>query len=148
LRNTSKKNMNEIKKRIAANLRKLRLDRDYSMQYVAEYMGKTDYTGYQRLENGKTEVKFEDAAILAELYKVPMETIWRGIDYWRENQAGEKPRVYQIEAPKNEVVEIKEITTKRKSIFIQLEIDGTNDKLEEQIELLRSINAVLKVQEN
>lgn len=139
--------MKEIKKRIAANLRKLRLDRDYSMQYVSEYMGKTDYTGYQRLENGRTEVKFEDAAILAELYKVPMETIWSGVDFWRENQAPEKPRVYEIEASKNEVEQIKEVAAKRKSIFIQVEIDGTKEKLEEQIDMLRDINSVLKVPE-
>lgn len=131
---SSKKTINQIRGRVASNLRRLRLEKDYSQQYVSEYMGKTDYTAYQRLESGKTEVKLEDAAILASLYHVPMETIWNGPPKTVENEISN-----QQESLKTELL------PKPKSIFIQIEIDGTKEKLDDQITLLRDINSVFKV---
>ncbi len=133
----NKKNLDPVRKMLCDNLRKLRLEHDYSMQHIAEAMGKTDYTGYQRLENGKTEIKFEDAFSLAKLYKVPMERIWNGKDQPIENQVTDISRTYQLSPAKASA-----------SIFIQVQLDGTSEKLNEQIKLMKGINNLLKTQES
>jgi transcriptional regulator with XRE-family HTH domain len=131
---SSKKSVDMVRSRIAANLRRLRLEKDYSQQYVSEYMGKTDYTDYQRLESGKTELKLEDAAILAELYKVSLETIWDPSKEAHINEVSELEHVNEYQpAAKNKM-------------HIQLELDGSETTLQKQIDLLTSINEVLKNQ--
>lgn len=127
----SKKSSNETRSRVAANLRRLRLEKDYSQLYVSEYLGKTDYTAYQRLESGKTELKLEDAIKLAELYKIKIERIWGNSSDFFEIDAGEKPREYQIQTPP-------------RIVQIQVQLDGSDAMLKDQIELLTSINEVFK----
>lgn len=127
----SKKSSNETRSRVAANLRRLRLEKDYSQLYVSEYLGKTDYTAYQRLESGKTELKLEDAIKLAQLYKIKIERIWGNSSDFFEIDAGEKPREYQIQTPP-------------RIVQIQVQLDGSDAMLKDQIELLTSINEVFK----
>jgi transcriptional regulator with XRE-family HTH domain len=127
----SNKSLNQARSRVAANLRRLRLEKDYSQLYVSEILGKTDYTAYQRLESGKTELKLEDAVKLSELYKIPIERIWDNSLAQEKTEVGENPREYQIlGAPKK--------------VQIQVQLDGSESMLQDQIELLTSINKVVK----
>lgn len=131
----SEKSVDQVRSRVAANLRRLRLEKDYSQQYVSEYLGKTDYTAYQRLEYGKTELKLEDAAMLAKLYKVSIEVIWDPSYEPHVNEVGEKPYVTEY------------TPQPASKMHIQLELDGSESTLQKQIELLTSINEVLKNQQ-
>jgi transcriptional regulator with XRE-family HTH domain len=126
-----KKSLNQARSRVAANLRKLRLEKDYSQLYVSEILGKTDYTAYQRLESGKTELKLEDAVKLSELYNIPIERIWDSTVSDERAEVGENPRAYQI-------------LGSGKKVQIQVSLDGSEAMLQDQIELLTSINKVVK----
>jgi transcriptional regulator with XRE-family HTH domain len=128
---TSNKGVDLIRGRIADNLKRLRMEKNYSQQYVSEYMGKTDYTGYQRLESGKTELKLEDAAQLAQLYKVSIERIW--------NPEYEEPKPQQVGEPPYVPA-----YSSASKMQLQLELDGSEETLKKQVELLTSINEVLK----
>ena len=127
----SKKSLNQARSRVAANLRRLRLEKDFSQLYVSEILGKTDYTAYQRLESGKTELKLEDAVKLSQLYKIPIERIWDSNLVYEKTEVGENPREYQQLGAS-------------KKVQIQVQLDGSEAMLQDQIELLTSINKVVK----
>lgn len=128
---SSKKSLNQARSRVAANLRRFRLEKDYSQLYVSEYLGKTDYTAYQRLESGKTELKLEDAVNLSRLYQIPIEHIWEYDPEKSTTEISEKPSEYHLSGPS-------------KKVQIQVQLDGTDATLEDQIELLTSINKIFK----
>lgn len=64
-----------LKSHIAENLRKHRVLRGYTQEYIAEYLGKKDYTAYSRYEQGRSNLKMEDAIKLAELYEVDVQEL-------------------------------------------------------------------------
>ncbi len=64
-----------LKSHIAENLRKHRVLRGYTQEYIAEYLGKRDYTAYSRYEQGRSNLKMEDAIKLAELYEVDVQEL-------------------------------------------------------------------------
>ncbi|EOZ92392.1 hypothetical protein A33Q_4485 [Indibacter alkaliphilus LW1] len=64
-----------LKSHIAENLRKHRVLRGYTQEYIAEYLGKKDYTAYSRYEQGRSNLKMEDAIRLAELYEVDVQEL-------------------------------------------------------------------------
>lgn len=132
LRMPSKKSVSQLRSRISANLKRLRLEKDYTQQYLADYLGKGDYSAYQRLEHGTTELSLQDAAMLAKLYKIPIEYIWDPSLEPHENQVNEKPYRNEYRS---------EVASKMQ---LQLELDGTETTLQKQIELLTSINDLLK----
>jgi transcriptional regulator with XRE-family HTH domain len=120
--------MSEPRQRIAENLKELRLEHNYSQEYLGEVLGKNDYTAYQRLEHGKAELKFADAYKLARLYKIPME------------------HIFDPELRKEDSLLVKDhpITYKKKNLVqITVNLDGSEDFLESQIELLRGMNKVI-----
>ncbi|RZS94713.1 helix-turn-helix domain-containing protein [Cecembia calidifontis] len=45
-----------LKSHIAENLRKHRVLRGYTQEYIAEYLGKKDYTAYSRYEQGRSNL--------------------------------------------------------------------------------------------
>ncbi|EKB51100.1 helix-turn-helix domain-containing protein [Cecembia lonarensis] len=64
-----------LKSHIAENLRKHRVLRGFTQEYIAEYLGKKDYTAYSRYEQGRSNLKMEDALKLAELYEVEVQEL-------------------------------------------------------------------------
>lgn len=122
--------MDEQRRRIADHLRELRLQHNYSQEYLGETLGKNDYSAYQRLEHGKAELKFADAYKLAKLYKIPMEHIF-------------DPRHREI--PPSQLREPKEpYGLKKNQIQITINLDGTEETLERQLTLLRDVNKLVK----
>lgn len=118
--------MDVIKSRIAQGLKSLRLERNYTQEYVSEVLGKGDYSAYYRLESGKTELKFDDAAKLAALYKVPMERI-----YDPERKAVDR------------VADPEEQYGKKNSLQLNITLDGREETLKKQVEILTKVNALL-----
>lgn len=116
------------KSRIAYVLKRLREERNYSQEYVAEKLGKNDSTAYSRIEQGRTELKYEDALKLALLYKIPMESIYdpnyteKDIDAFRE----ERPHYFN-----------------QSKLNLSITLDGSLDTLHKQFELLKKVNELL-----
>ncbi len=120
--------MDLFKSKIAEGLRLLRVEKGYSQEYLAEVMGKTDYTGYGRIEQGRTELKFEDAYKLARLYDIPMEHIF---DPDLRHQSNTMSDVATPAYGRKNMVQV--------TVFL----DGTLDGLKKQCEMLESFNQVL-----
>ncbi|PRY90626.1 helix-turn-helix domain-containing protein [Mongoliibacter ruber] len=119
--------MNDFRSRIAEGLKSLRLQKNYSQEYIAEKLGKSDYTGYQRIESGRTELKFEDAYKLADIYNVPMEKIYN--PDLNESSTFSEGSV----APYG----------KREVLHLNIYLDGTETQLDKQIELLKRVNSCI-----
>lgn len=121
--------MTEHKIRIAQNLKELRLEHNYSQEYIGEVLGKNDYTAYQRLEHGKADLKFSDAHKLARLYKIPME------------------HIFDPELRKEDSLLMKDHPIgnykKKNLVQITVNLDGSEDFLEQQIDMLRGMNKVI-----
>lgn len=122
--------MNDQRRIIGDNLKELRLQHNLTQEYLGEVLGKTDYTAYQRIEHGKSELKFADAYKLAKLYKIPMEHIFNP-----ELRKGDDNIMRESEAASYQ--------KKKNLIQITVNLDGTEDFLEHQIELLRGMNKVI-----
>jgi transcriptional regulator with XRE-family HTH domain len=114
--------MDLFRSKIADGLRKLRTAKNFSQEYVAEHLGKADYTGYQRIESGRTELKFEDAYKLSQLYRVPMEVIFNP-----------------------DLVDNGNLTSHpiKNTVEVTVSIDGTEENLMAQIDTLKAFNDVL-----
>gem|GEM_PF-1171392 len=128
-----RKSMNEFQSKVADGLRKLREESDFSQKYVAEMLGKNDYTGYQRLENGRTELKFEDEYKLARLYNVPMEYIFNP-DLRKDEPSFLAKDSQEYGYPKRNLVQM------------IVALDGTEDQLRKQFDFLKGVNEVIKGQ--
>lgn len=115
------------KSRIAHGLKQLRLEHNYTQEYVAEMMGKGDYTAYYRLESGRTELKFDDAFKLATLYNVSMEEIF-------------DPALRESGSV---VSEAREKLKPANKLNLTVTLDGMESTLKQQIELLTKVNALL-----
>ncbi|WP_373521316.1 helix-turn-helix domain-containing protein [Aquiflexum sp.] len=122
--------MKDSRKFIGENLKKLRIKANFSQRYLGEVLDKNDYTAYQRIENGKAHLKYEDAFKLSEIYNIPMEEILDSGIVKKNNDSAKYE--YQL-------------NTSEKNIKIQIGIflDGTEDLLEEQMKLIRRINEYL-----
>ena len=55
-------------------LRKLRLEKGYSQNYVADFIG-LDQSSYCRLESDKVQPKLQTTVKIAELYKIEIPTL-------------------------------------------------------------------------
>jgi transcriptional regulator with XRE-family HTH domain len=119
--------MDIFRSKIAEGLRRLRIEKDYSQEFVAEKLGKSDYTGYQRIESGRTELKYEDALKLSKLYKVPMEQLF---------DPDERKPMMVSESPKA-------VYGKKNLVQMTVNLDGTEETLEAQYELLKGFNSVI-----
>lgn len=125
------KKMDPLKAIISQNLQNLRLKKGWQQEYVGELMG--GYYSYQRLEQGLTALKIEDAIKLSRIFDVPIEEIWRDEN---EDHSG----VVQD-------MEREPYHRKRNAVSMSVLIDGDEISLEKQIDLLKSVNKLL-VKEN
>jgi transcriptional regulator with XRE-family HTH domain len=126
--------MVDQKKRIGENLRRLRMEKNYTQEYLGEVLGKTDYTSYQRLEHGKSELKISDAYKLAKFYKIPMEFLYDP-EINNENFKGAN----QLNITPN---------LNKNLVQMTVNLDGSEDFLEEQFSLLRSVNKLIADRSN
>jgi transcriptional regulator with XRE-family HTH domain len=117
----------ELKSHIAENLRKHRVLRGYTQEYIAEYLGKRDYTAYSRYEQGRSNLKMEDAIKLANLYDVDVQEL------------------ISISPSITPAVE----TQKKSSglISILVDLDGSSSTLDSNISRLKRINDLIAKQE-
>lgn len=51
-------------------LKKLRIENNYTQEYLAKYLGYRSKSGYSMLENRKVKLTIEHVKLLAQLYKV------------------------------------------------------------------------------
>jgi transcriptional regulator with XRE-family HTH domain len=116
-----------IKRIVASNLKSLRTAKNYTQEYVAEKLGKNDYTAYQRLESGNIDLKFDVAYRIAELYNIPMERLY---------VEDEHPLVRDVDPKSNYI--------RKTQIEVNVKLDGSDLSLEHQIELLRKVNNLIK----
>jgi transcriptional regulator with XRE-family HTH domain len=116
-----------LKSNIAENLRKHRVLRGYTQEYIAEYLGKKDYTAYSRYEQGRSNLKMEDAIKLADLYQVDVQEL-----------ISVSPKVNQS------------FENQKKSnglISILVDLDGSSSTLENNIIRLKKINELIAKQD-
>jgi transcriptional regulator with XRE-family HTH domain len=116
-----------LKSNIAENLRKHRVLRGYTQEYIAEYLGKKDYTAYSRYEQGRSNLKMEDAIKLADLYQVDVQEL-----------ISVSPKVNQS------------FENQKKSnglISILVDLDGSSNTLENNIIRLKKINELIAKQD-
>ncbi|RPA70076.1 XRE family transcriptional regulator [Cyclobacteriaceae bacterium YHN15] len=118
-----------LKSHIAENLRKHRVLRGYTQEYIAEYLGKKDYTAYSRYEQGRSNLKMEDAIRLAELYEVDVQELISVI-----------PSV-------NAHHDYTKKTNGNGQISVLVDLDGTQNSLESNILRLKKINELIARQE-
>lgn len=114
--------------RIAQGLKALRLEHNYTQEYLADVLGKGDYSAYYRLESGKTELKFEDAFKLASLYSISMEEIYDPALRGSSRIMSEARTQLQPASRMN----------------VNVVLDGQEQTLQKQIDLLTKVNELLK----
>ncbi len=121
--------MDQVKAKIAYQLKALRAKKNYTQEYVAELLKKGDYTAYQRLEHGKVDLKFEDAFLLAQIYGVSMEEIMNPREEKSENIEDLEREAY--------------LRKQKNSLQLSILLDGDDINLARQIELLKGVNGLL-----
>lgn len=119
--------MNELKSRIAYNLRRMRTSKDYTLEYVADHIGKGHYSSYQRIELGQNDLKVEDAVKLANLYKTTVESIINPSEDSDTATFNEPGYPYG----------------RKNSLNLNVILDGREDTLQKHIELLTKVNVML-----
>lgn len=118
-----------MKSHIAENLRKHRVLRGYTQEYIAEYLGKKDYTAYSRYEQGRSNLKMEDAMKLAELYEVEVQELI---------STAPSVSLQQESFKKN---------GNHGQISVLVDLDGSPNSLESSILRLKKINELIARQE-
>jgi len=113
----------ELKSHIAENLRKHRVLRGYTQEYIAEFLGKKDYTAYSRYEQGRSNLKMEDAIKLAELYQVDVQDLISVSPTISGSTEGS--------------------LSNGSNISVLVELDGSTEKLESNIKRLKKINELM-----
>jgi transcriptional regulator with XRE-family HTH domain len=117
----------ELKSNIAENLRKHRVLRGYTQEYIAEYLGKKDYTAYSRYEQGRSNLKMEDAIKLASLYEVDVQDLISVTPSINLPTEGQKKG--------------------SNLISVLVDLDGSSATLENNLARLKKINELLAKQE-
>lgn len=115
------------KSAIAQGLKNLRLEKNYTQDFVASVLGKGDGSAVYRLENGKADLNLEDAARLAELYEVSIDEIYDPSKRISGAGVSDRPGIYLA----------------KNKIQVSVTLDGTLLGLQKQIELLTKVNAIL-----
>lgn len=54
-------------------LKKLRIENNYTQEYLAEYLGYKGKSGYSMLENEKVKLTIDKAKLLSKLYEVDIQ---------------------------------------------------------------------------
>jgi transcriptional regulator with XRE-family HTH domain len=115
------------KSAIAQGLKNLRLEKNYTQDFVASILGKGDGSAVYRLENGKADLNLEDAAKLAELYEVTIDEIYDPSKRYSGSGVSDSIPTYQV----------------KNKLQVSVTLDGTPLGLQKQIDLLTKVNAIL-----
>ncbi|GAB3656936.1 hypothetical protein GCM10028791_29150 [Echinicola sediminis] len=113
----------ELKQHIAENLRKYRVLRGFTQEYIADYLGKKDYTAYSRYEQGRSNLKMDDAIKLSELYEVEVQELING-------------------TPSIKAKSDKE-AMQGNTFSVMVTLDGSVDTLENQLKRLKKLNYLI-----
>jgi transcriptional regulator with XRE-family HTH domain len=105
-------------------LRKLRVIKNWSQEYVAEEI-KVDISTYSRYEKGETSIKFDVVVKIAQLYKMTLDEL------------------YHYGDPTFNVSEPSESYRIRRKISVIVELDGIEDNLNQWIVKLQKLNAAI-----
>ncbi|UCS95303.1 helix-turn-helix domain-containing protein [Echinicola marina] len=113
-----------LKQHIAENLRKYRVLRGFTQEYIADYLGKKDYTAYSRYEQGRSNLKMDDAIKLSELYEVEVQDLINGSP--GINQKKEGDRSYE------------------NGLSLMVKLDGSQATLDNQLRRLKKVNLLIE----
>ncbi|MDU2670622.1 MAG: helix-turn-helix transcriptional regulator [Clostridium sp.] len=58
-------------------LKKLRIENNYTQEYLAEYLGYKGKSGYSMLENEKVKLTIDKAKLLSKLYEVDIQIFFK-----------------------------------------------------------------------
>ncbi len=105
-------------------LRKIRVLRNFSQEYVAETIG-VSLSSYARYETGKVEIDFYSVAKLAALYKMGIDEL---VHYGDPDFKVDEPEAHYKKRPK---------------VTVMIELDGLENTLDNSIERLRRLNAAI-----
>lgn len=125
-----------LKSNIAENLRKHRVLRGYTQEYIAEYLGKKDYTAYSRYEQGRSNLKMEDAIKLSELYEVDVQEL-----------ISVAPTVNHSYDLSKKVNGNHQNGNSQGHVSVLVDLDGSSSSLESNIIRLKKINELIARQE-
>jgi len=114
----------ELKQHIAENLRKYRVLRGYTQEYIADYLGKKDYTAYSRYEQGRSNLKMDDAIKLSELYDVEVQELINGIPSIKTKNDSEP--------------------NQGNTFSVMITLDGSAETLENQLKRLKKVNYLIE----
>lgn len=78
------KHVTDFDRTVAANIKRLRVERGLTQPRVAEVLGIT-YQSYQKLEGGRTSLRARSIWAIAELFSVPATQIVEGADFQLNN---------------------------------------------------------------
>ena len=106
-------------------MRKLRVLKNYSQEYVAECI-KIDASTYARYEKGETQIRFDQVVLIADLYGLSLD------EFYHYEDPNYKPRA---------IGEVEYSLKKR--MMISIELDGKKATLEYWIDKIRKVNAAL-----
>lgn len=124
------KETDRFRREIAQNLKKLRTEKNFTQEYMAECLGYDYSSGYSTLETGKKYLSFEEAVKISEILKVPMERILNAAD----------------DAPTDSVIMEEGHpygNQKRSSMNVSVTLTGDHMNLQNQIRLLEKVNEIL-----
>ncbi|AGA78243.1 helix-turn-helix domain-containing protein [Echinicola vietnamensis] len=115
----------ELKQHIAENLRKYRVLRGFTQEYIADYLGKKDYTAYSRYEQGRSNLKMDDAIKLSELYDVQIQELVNG-------------------SPSIKHKHVNGTSVQGNHFSVMVSLDGSMDTLENQLKRLKRLNTLIE----
>lgn len=105
-------------------LRKVRVLKNYSQEYVAEQIG-VSLSSYARYEQGKVEIDFYSVVKIAGLYKMSIDAL---VHYNDPDFKVEEPRSAYL---------------KRSKVSVIVELDGLEETLDHWIKKLTAINKAI-----
>jgi transcriptional regulator with XRE-family HTH domain len=104
-------------------MRKLRVDKNYSQEFVADRC-KIDYTTYSRYERGETQPRFETIIAICDLYKMSLDDFrYFGDPDSRTNDS--------------------KLFANRWSVQVIISLDGTVETLNTAFKKLTAMNATI-----
>ncbi|MDN3689060.1 helix-turn-helix transcriptional regulator [Cyclobacterium jeungdonense] len=125
-----KKETDRFNRDVSLNLKRLREERNFTQEYMAECIGKDYSSGYATLEQGKKKLSFEDAVKISECLNVPLMRILNpSFDPSKENVSEEERPLYG--------------KPKKSSMQISVTLTGDFGDLQKQIRLLEKVNEIL-----
>ena len=118
--------MDNFQAQIASKLLQKRTQMGWSQEHMGELFG--NYFSYQKLEQGRREIKLEEAIRIADIFEIPVDELWA--QGKRSESVNEMSGTYSL--------------AKRNTLQVSVVLDGSKLGLERQIQLLTKVNAALE----